>query len=337
MIVEYLRHIPPGRAAEEIDGEEVLKAIEAQHGIFIERARGVYSFAHLSFQEYFAAKHIVENTAQGIIRKHFTEPRWREVFLLTASLLDDADGFFEHWLAMLAQMAEAEPTMAMLVDWAETENQTRQPGRSDPASWRAGYLFLALSLDIDIHIALDLDLTRLRHHSHPFNLDIVRARELALALTYDLDTDLELNRARTNTYTLDRINTYTRNRINAYTLDRINAYTIDRASARTVTLQAIQGVIGMASLLGLIELQTALESLVLPSDTSSPVEWRTFAREMERVMLEYTPWQGKWLSREQLQGIIEYLEANQFLLACLELAYVSNRQEIKNRMLLLPK
>ncbi|MHC5828165.1 MAG: NACHT domain-containing protein, partial [Nostoc sp.] len=41
------------------DIEELLKAIEAQHGIIIERAKGIYSFSHLTFHEYFVAKRIV--------------------------------------------------------------------------------------------------------------------------------------------------------------------------------------------------------------------------------------------------------------------------------------
>ena len=38
----------------------VLKAIEAQHGIFSQRAQRIYSFAHLTFQEYFTAQYIAD-------------------------------------------------------------------------------------------------------------------------------------------------------------------------------------------------------------------------------------------------------------------------------------
>jgi predicted NACHT family NTPase len=39
----------------------MLKAIEAQHGILIERARGIFSFSYLAFQEYFTARKIAAN------------------------------------------------------------------------------------------------------------------------------------------------------------------------------------------------------------------------------------------------------------------------------------
>jgi len=44
-IVTFLQKLPPVDKEEEIDGDAVLKAIEAQHGIFIERARRIYSFS----------------------------------------------------------------------------------------------------------------------------------------------------------------------------------------------------------------------------------------------------------------------------------------------------
>ena len=43
-IAEYLRHLPPAESDEDIDGETILKSIEAQHGIFVECTKGVYSF-----------------------------------------------------------------------------------------------------------------------------------------------------------------------------------------------------------------------------------------------------------------------------------------------------
>ncbi len=91
LISEYLENVPPHGG--EQDGELVLKAIIEQHGIFTERARNDYSFSHLTFQEYFTAKYIVDNARKGILKRlvdHCSEKRWREIFLLMSSLLDDA-------------------------------------------------------------------------------------------------------------------------------------------------------------------------------------------------------------------------------------------------------
>jgi len=46
----------------QLDSEAVLKSIEWQHGLFVERARRIYSFSHLTFQEYFTARYITAET-----------------------------------------------------------------------------------------------------------------------------------------------------------------------------------------------------------------------------------------------------------------------------------
>lgn len=77
------------------DSEAVLKAIEAQHGLLVERALGIYSFSHLTFQEYFTARYFVESSglqALENLSSHITERRWREVFLLTTDMLPNAEG-----------------------------------------------------------------------------------------------------------------------------------------------------------------------------------------------------------------------------------------------------
>jgi predicted NACHT family NTPase len=97
-IADYLCTLPNAitdRATLQRDSEAVLKSIEAQHGLLVERARGIYSFSHLTFQEYFTAKYFVETSGSQALEKltsHITEKRWREVFLLTAELAKNAEG-----------------------------------------------------------------------------------------------------------------------------------------------------------------------------------------------------------------------------------------------------
>lgn len=79
------------------DSTAILKSIESQHGIFVERAKGVHSFAHLTFQEYFTAKYIVDNAREGslenLIEKYLYNDNWQEVFILVSGMLDSADEF----------------------------------------------------------------------------------------------------------------------------------------------------------------------------------------------------------------------------------------------------
>ncbi len=96
---EIQRYIAEHLGIEAEESEAVLKVIEAHHGLLIERAKSIWSFSHLTFQEYFAGKHIVDNltpeAAFQALANHITEPRWREVFLLVVEMLTNADSFLQ--------------------------------------------------------------------------------------------------------------------------------------------------------------------------------------------------------------------------------------------------
>jgi hypothetical protein len=75
-------------APQHLDGEKVLKTIEIEQGILVERARYVYSFSHLTLQEYLTAQYIYDNDLiEEAVKNHITETRWQEVFLLVAGLM----------------------------------------------------------------------------------------------------------------------------------------------------------------------------------------------------------------------------------------------------------
>ncbi len=103
-IGDYLRTLPNVKPDDELDNNSVLRAIEAQHGIFVERARDIYSFSHLTFQEYFTARYIFDNERRGatirLLRDHLNDNRWREIFFLTVSLFD-REGADDFWAPSL--------------------------------------------------------------------------------------------------------------------------------------------------------------------------------------------------------------------------------------------
>lgn len=140
-INDYLEQLPSNDIQKALpDGESVLKAIEAQHGLIVERAYGVYSFSHLTFQEYLTARYIVQNSVSGTLddlANKICLDQWSEVVSLTASLLDNADIFinnmYEHlnsylnsrelinlfrWLkAKSADVPKANSTRTLLLLW----------------------------------------------------------------------------------------------------------------------------------------------------------------------------------------------------------------------------
>ena len=91
----------------EKDSGSILDSIEAQHGILVQRAKGIYSFSHLTFQEYFTANYVVkagEKSQIALVQYHLQDVRWREVIILVACLLPEADTFLLKILEMMANI-----------------------------------------------------------------------------------------------------------------------------------------------------------------------------------------------------------------------------------------
>lgn len=82
-----------------VRADELLDQIEAQHGLVIQRARGIYSFAHLTIQEFLCARSICEGhpgrTLQQLAERRLHNPQWREVIVFSAGLLQDGTQFLE--------------------------------------------------------------------------------------------------------------------------------------------------------------------------------------------------------------------------------------------------
>ncbi len=117
------------------DASGILDAILVDPGLFVERANGIYSFFHLTFQEYLTANHIVgdKSSIQDLVNQHLHDERWREVFLLTAGLMREADDLLE---AMESEASESINTdgLKSLLRWAEritdtTDNRYSRHGK----------------------------------------------------------------------------------------------------------------------------------------------------------------------------------------------------------------
>jgi NACHT domain/NACHT C-terminal Helical domain 2 len=202
LITDYVKNVPPHDTNEETDGEAILKAMEAQHGIFVERAHGIYSFSHLTFQEYFTAKDIIANADKGalanLVIEYCADKRWREVVLLTASLLPDASQFMKILRLGINDLVKDDEKLAALLTWAGTKTA---PIPLNPRLLRPYYLYVELYYTSQTRAlggALASDLNRVR--TFDLDLDIDRALDLDLCLARALacarDPDLDLSRAR---------------------------------------------------------------------------------------------------------------------------------------------
>lgn len=78
--------LSPDNPSTEIKGAvaRFLETVRFYSGIFVERGEGLYGFMHLTFEEYFTARHMVSrsSSAQQMIINRLHQPRWREPILL---------------------------------------------------------------------------------------------------------------------------------------------------------------------------------------------------------------------------------------------------------------
>ncbi|NET37984.1 MAG: NACHT domain-containing NTPase [Cyanothece sp. SIO1E1] len=78
-----------------LDSEIILREIELQHGLLVERSQRIYSFSHSGLQKYLVARNIIGSSdLEQALKRLVTsveEPQWHEIFLLTASMLRDTN------------------------------------------------------------------------------------------------------------------------------------------------------------------------------------------------------------------------------------------------------
>lgn len=69
---------------------KIIDAIEIQQGLLIQRAPDIYSFSHLTIQEYLTANYFFSPTrTYELVNNYLFDSRWREVFLLSAGMSED--------------------------------------------------------------------------------------------------------------------------------------------------------------------------------------------------------------------------------------------------------
>src|SRR5206468_1341029 len=90
-----------------------------QQGLIVERATDIYSFSHLTLQEYLAARHFFENgKIAWLVENHLFDPRWREVFLLLAGL-GRADELLLRMSNEISKLNSTGQKAFRLLEWAK--------------------------------------------------------------------------------------------------------------------------------------------------------------------------------------------------------------------------
>jgi predicted NACHT family NTPase len=207
-IAQFIENLPDAKSDPEalrLDSEDVLRSIEANHGLLVTRAKGIYSFSHLTFQEYFATRKLTLNPTTETLRElvsYLTQKRWREVILLAVEMLEDATELMQLIKQAVDQLLAEDERLQEYLQWLKTKADSLEGEytprdiktitqeffylayiKSDKSKIR--YLYLYIDIDIDLYLFfsfyLDLDLT----------LDLTLTLTLNLDLNFYLDLDLD--------------------------------------------------------------------------------------------------------------------------------------------------
>ncbi|BAY12182.1 NACHT domain-containing protein [Calothrix sp. NIES-2098] len=192
LIADYLSHLPQATTdadALELESAAVLKAIEAQHGLLIERARGIYSFSHLTFQEYFTAREFFANANPQTLQElatHIHEERWREIFLLTVGMLQPADDLLQIMKQQTDKLVTSNEKLKAFCNWVAAKS-TAVNQDYHPASVRAFYITIALPPEHPLArnqiFALSLDPRLAGNLANDLALDLALTHALSVSLT----------------------------------------------------------------------------------------------------------------------------------------------------------
>ncbi len=85
-------HLPPGKAQRL--ASDFLELVRLHTGLIQERGQRLYSFLHLTFEEYLAARALVESAlldGDALFHRHAADPRWREVLRLAVASATQRD------------------------------------------------------------------------------------------------------------------------------------------------------------------------------------------------------------------------------------------------------
>ncbi|HEY9826342.1 MAG TPA: NACHT domain-containing protein, partial [Stenomitos sp.] len=182
VIAQYLQSEGMGPSDTEqlrFASEEILKILEVEHGLLVQRAYNVYSFSHLTFQEYLTARKIAATPEPllparlKVLAQYVDTPRWREVIGMTCGALIQPYLLLNLLLQTIERTVQDKASVQTLLAQVHRKAQHIKVD-IDAAALRAFYLALSQNLDWGLAIALDSRIARSLPHALEFDLALAR-------------------------------------------------------------------------------------------------------------------------------------------------------------------
>ncbi|MFM9265323.1 NACHT domain-containing NTPase [Tychonema sp. BBK16] len=331
-VVEEIKTFLAGNlnAPKHLDGEAVLKAIAVQQGILVERAEDVYSFSHLTLQEYLTAQYIADNNLiEQLVFDHLLDSRWREVFLLVAGLVRSKNGADDLLLLMEkeAQKYINTPKLQGLLQWADAATKDSE-GDFKPVGKRAAAIAILIGNTNFNYLMIADGIVR-----YDDNIGYASVYEIGYANVNDIANANGI--ANANSITIGYSN---------FTVLRYE-YTIDYTIRKAIKFAQKFKNVKIFKEVNLTQLIAQLKELLKQSpDADKPIQ--IYLAFLDRFLdtwchaLHLNPEIVKKLSYEEAKALGYYLSANYLIIQCKEAAVrisAKTWEEIESRMLVLPE
>jgi predicted NACHT family NTPase len=290
----------------------------------VERAKGIYSFSHLTFQEYFTARETVANSDWESLVEHITEKRWREVFLLTAGMQRKADDLVQLMKQKIDGLVGSDPKLQHFLTWLNQKAMMVNTSYKAAVIRAVYFSFICAHIrtpnivdEYEVELAACIEQPSYGKYWFSNSLKRTFRREFSLLrnLNYVCIYSEKLVRARVHSQS------YTQK------LGRYMCTAIKRA--RSDLKRSLK------------ESREKIPSLDI--DLASQKEWwkvngENLSKTLRTLLIEHDNIGHDWkFSKTQLQLLQQYYDANKLLVDCLNSdCYVSRevRQEIEDSLLL---
>jgi hypothetical protein len=140
------------------DSRAVLKAIASQHGLLIERANKVWSFSHLTFQEYLVAKWFCRRSDWENLAIHITDAHWTECFELILDSINSPNVLLLLMKQKIDEFLAYSVQVQQLLTWVN-QKASAIASKYHYKIYALRIFYFSSVLGIDIHIQGDVPCT----------------------------------------------------------------------------------------------------------------------------------------------------------------------------------